>query len=89
VFKSLFESSERSVGHSQKTCFVTFDQPLFNKARKPELSYAVVRLGEFHLLMSCICVIMAGSGLKELLMTIYADYSMDKMPIHGFYKHTF
>jgi hypothetical protein len=30
---SPFEASERSKGHFQKTCFVTFDQPLFFKAR--------------------------------------------------------
>jgi hypothetical protein len=33
VFISPFEASERSKGHFQKTCFVTFDQPLFFKAR--------------------------------------------------------
>jgi hypothetical protein len=33
VFISPFEASERSKGHFQKTCLVTFDQPLFFKAR--------------------------------------------------------
>jgi hypothetical protein len=33
VFISPFEASERSKSHFQKTCFVTFDQPLFFKAR--------------------------------------------------------
>jgi hypothetical protein len=33
VFVSPFEASERSKDHFQKTCFVTFDQPLFFKAR--------------------------------------------------------
>jgi hypothetical protein len=88
VFTSLFEVSDRTKGHSQKTCFVTFDQPLFIKARDiaeggqhPELSCVVVRLGWFHLLtfMGCIGAIMAGSGLKALLMSIYADHSVGKM----------
>jgi hypothetical protein len=42
-----------------------------------ELSCVVVRLGEFHLLMSfmgCIRAIMAGSCLKALFMTIYTDH---------------
>jgi hypothetical protein len=73
-------ASERSKGHFQKTCFVTFDQPLFFKARDfvesvqhSELSCVVVRLGEFHLLMSfmgCIGAIMAGSCLKALIIQI-------------------
>jgi hypothetical protein len=71
VFISPFDASGRSKGHFQKTCFVTFDQPLFFKARDmveggrhSELSCVVVRLGEFHLLMSlmgCIGAIMAGA----------------------------
>jgi hypothetical protein len=78
VFISPFEASERSKGHFQKTCFVTLDQPLFFKARDTveggqhsELSCVVVRLGEFHLLMSfmgCIGAIMAGSCLKALFI---------------------
>lgn len=89
VFTSLFEASARTKAHLQKTCFVTFDQPLSMKARDivasghhPELSNVVVRLGGFHTLMSfmgCIGAIMAGSGLKEVLMTIYADHSVDKL----------
>lgn len=72
---------------NQRTCFVTFDQPLYIKARNivessklnPQI---VVRLGGFHLLMSfmgSIGYIMAGSGLRELLNTIYAANSIDKM----------
>jgi hypothetical protein len=84
VFISPFEASERSKVHFQKTCLVTFDQPLFFKAKDiveggqhSELSCVVVRLGEFHLLMSfmgCIGAIMAGSCLKALFMTIYTDH---------------
>jgi hypothetical protein len=91
VFISPFEASERSKGQMtkvkiQKTCFVivSFDQPLFFKARDiveggqhSELSCVVVRLVEFHFLMSfigCIGAIMAGSCLKALFMTIYTDH---------------
>jgi hypothetical protein len=63
VFMSPFETSESSKGHFQKTCFVTFDQLLFFKARDiveggqhSELSCVVVRLGEFHLLISFMVV---------------------------------
>lgn len=48
----------------------------------PLLSSVVVRLGGFHLLMSfmgAIGAIMACSGLKELLTTIYAANSVDKI----------
>ncbi|KAE9523143.1 hypothetical protein AGLY_016457 [Aphis glycines] len=72
---------------NQKTCFVTFDQPLYIKARNIVESYKsnpqiVVKLGGFHLLMSfmgSIDYIMAGSGLRELWNTIYASNSIDKM----------
>lgn len=89
IMTALLEASQKSRAHSQKTCFVTFDQPLYMKARDivqscphPELSNVVVRLGGFHLLMSymgSIGAIMAGSGLKELLCTIYAENSVDKI----------
>lgn len=42
----------------------------------------IIRLGGFHLAMSflgCIGFVMKGSGLKELLSTIYAPNSVDKM----------
>nr|XP_018912013.1 PREDICTED: uncharacterized protein LOC109040498 [Bemisia tabaci] len=74
----------------QDTCIVTFDQPLFMKAQDiiahsgddSELKNVVVRLGGFHLLMSflgAIGYIMNGSGLKELLCTVYAPNSVEKM----------
>lgn len=47
-----------------------------------ELSNVIIRLGAFHLIISflgCISFIMKGSGLKELLSTIYAPNSIDKM----------
>jgi hypothetical protein len=78
VFISPFEASEKSKGHFQKTCFITFDQLLFFKARDiAEGGCVVVRIGEFHLLISfmgCIGAIMAGSCLKALFMTIYTNH---------------
>lgn len=50
--------------------FVTFDQPLYLKAREITFGTTIVRLGGFHLLMSflgCIGHTMAGSGLKDTM----------------------
>ncbi|GFY37372.1 uncharacterized protein TNIN_401771 [Trichonephila inaurata madagascariensis] len=71
--------------HGQKTCLITFDQPLYSKARLilaaySELCKIVVKLLGFHMLMSflgSIGYIMDGSGLKE--GKIYAANSVDKM----------
>ncbi|CAK1580968.1 unnamed protein product [Parnassius mnemosyne] len=63
-------------------CFVTFDQPLYLKAREISFGSIMVRLGGFHLLMSflgCIGHTMAGSGLKDVLCQIFAPNSVDKM----------
>ena len=71
------------------TC-VTFDQPLYWKAReilsstenRLILDNVFLRLGGFHLLMSfmgSIGYIMAGSGLKEVWETVYAPKSTEKM----------
>lgn len=77
----------------QKRCIVTFDQPLYWKAREivalglPELSTVTVRLGGFHLAMSFMGVvgmIMAGSGLYQLLTTIYAEISVQIMTGHAY-----
>jgi hypothetical protein len=67
----------------KKPASLLFDHPLFFKARDiveggqhSELSCVVVRLGEFHFLMSfmgCTGAIMARSCLKALFMTIYTD----------------
>ncbi len=76
--------------HGQKTCLVTFDQPLYAKAvdmvtaasSDDDLSSIVVRLGGFHLLMSfmgAVGYIMGGSGLKDVWSTIYATDSIEKM----------
>jgi hypothetical protein len=65
------------------TPIITFDQPLWWKAMtivesetdSSKLSYVVVRLGGFHTLMSFLGSIghlMAGTGLQELLETVFA-----------------
>lgn len=85
---------------NQKSCFVTFDQPLYIKARgivvscekSSNISNITVRLGGFHLLMSflgCIGYVMAGSGLRDLLSTIYAPTSMNKMLSGHAYSRSF
>lgn len=73
----------------QHTTFVTYDQPLYWKARSIVASLAqttlknvVVLLGIFHLLMSYLEAIgftMEGSGLEELWSVIYAPESVKKM----------
>jgi hypothetical protein len=63
-------------------CFVTFDQPLYLKAREIQFGTIVVRLGGIHTLMSfmgCIGHTMAGSGLKNVLCQVFAANSVDKM----------
>ncbi|GBM15552.1 hypothetical protein AVEN_8931-1 [Araneus ventricosus] len=71
-------------------CIVTFDQPLYSKAREIvaaapqecDLSKIVIKLGGFHLLSSfigAIGYIMQGSGIKEVLSLICAPNSLDKM----------
>lgn len=75
---------------NQGTCIITYNQPLYIKAREivasaapdSDLSKVVVRLGGFHSLLSflgSIGEIMAGSGLKEFMCTVYAPHSEDKM----------
>lgn len=86
VYTTLISAAKKS---GQTSCLVTFDQPLYKKAREilaftsePLLENVIVRLGGFHLLMSflgCIGYIMAGSGLKEVLSLIYAPVSVEKM----------
>ena len=74
---------------NQKTCFVTYDQPLYIKARaivaqleNVQLKNVVVRLGGFHMLMSylgAIGYIMDESGLEDLWSVCYAAESIKKM----------
>lgn len=84
ILTSLLLSIEKCKASNQNTCIVTFDQPLYWKARDiiaafdptSDLSKIVVRLGGFHLLMSFIGgigYIMSGSGLEDIFKLIYAE----------------
>lgn len=91
VFTVLKFAADEIQKTEQTICFVTFDQPLYSKARaitgssnacNRDLSNVVVRLGGFHLLMSfmgAIGNIMMGSGLKEVWSVIYAPNVAEKM----------
>ncbi|KAG5880069.1 hypothetical protein JTB14_034700 [Gonioctena quinquepunctata] len=59
IHTAMLESIEKCRAKGQTWCFITFDQPLYLKARffaansnDPRLKYVVLRLGGFHLLMS-------------------------------------
>ncbi|KAK3923560.1 Tyrosine--tRNA ligase [Frankliniella fusca] len=87
IYTALNFASDQCRKQQLKTCFVTFDQPLFMKATEistgcPELKQVVVMLGGFHLIMSylgCICEIMSGSGLEDLFATVYAKNSVPQI----------
>lgn len=90
IYTTLLLAVEESRKAGLKTTIVTFDQPLYVKARDivaacrgdPTFDSVIIRLGGFHLLMSylgAIGYVMAGSGLKELLSVICAPVSVDKM----------
>ncbi|GBP57162.1 hypothetical protein EVAR_37841_1 [Eumeta japonica] len=90
ILTDLLFVSEKCESLHQHTYFVTFDQPLYFKAREiisshdenSKLNNTVVRLGELHLLMSfmgSIGYIMTESGLKELFNTIYVLNLIEKM----------
>lgn len=97
ILTALLFAREKCESLHQHTCFVTFDQPLYFKAREIISSYdensklnnTVIRLGGFHLLMSftgSIGYIMNGSGLKELFNTIYALNSIEKIMVGHAYS---
>jgi len=90
IYTALHCVLENCKKHGHNTCVITFDQPLYIKAREivassPEtsdFSKIIVRLGGFYLIMSflgSIGYIMEGSGLKEVLSIIYAPNSVEKM----------
>lgn len=91
IYTTLLCALDIAKSHGQKTCVITFDQPLYSKAREmvaasdssSNLCKVVVKLGGFHMLMSFLGsmgYIMDGSGLKEALGNkIYAPNSVDKM----------
>jgi hypothetical protein len=90
IYTTLLCALENAKRYGHDVCIVTFDQPLYAKAREivssaPEgfkLSKIIIRLGGFHLLMlflGAIGSIMQGSGMKEVLSEIYAPKSLEKM----------
>lgn len=88
LYTALKTCIEHSIKSNLKSCIVTFDQQLYIKAldicfaeelTDSDISIVLV-LGGFHLLMSflgCLGFIMAGSGLKDILVTIYAENSVE------------
>jgi hypothetical protein len=73
-----------------KTPIITFDQPLYwkahqilsNEADESKLKNIVLRLGGFHLEMSFLGAVghlMSGSGLQEILETVYAPNAVIHM----------
>ena len=77
---------QKSSQLAQKTTFITYDQPLYLKAKgiiaSCNIPDTVIRLGGFHMLMSflgAVGYLMAGSGLTQVLCTVYAPLSADKM----------
>lgn len=88
IYTAVLEAIRR-LPEGQNTCILTFDQPLYIKAREIALESdlqisksIVMRLGGFHLLMSfmgSIGFIMAGSGLQDLWKVIYASTSTEQM----------
>ncbi|CAG9826818.1 unnamed protein product [Diabrotica balteata] len=80
---------------NMRTCILTFDQPLYMKARDiasavhlSDEVLVVVRLGSFHTVISymgSIGYIMAESGIEEALSTIYAENTIDHIaPGHAY-----
>lgn len=90
---ALHYANKQCLAIGQKTCIVTFDQPLYYKARtiianSKELCDIILRLGGFHFLMSflgSIGNIMSGSGLDDCWSVIYALESIKQMLLgHAF-----
>lgn len=90
IYTALVYAAKESEKLQQKKVFVTFDQPLCNKAfdillaASPDsvLSRVEVRIGGFHLLMSflgAIGKVMGGSGLEDMWNTIYAKNTVVHM----------
>lgn len=90
IYTALLQAATKGASNGQNLTMVTFDQPLYAKAREmvaaaPDdspLKSLYIRLGGFHLLMSflsSIGFIMAGSGLEELYSTVYAKNSVQQM----------
>ena len=89
VYSTLHYISKHAEKHNC-TPIVTFDQPLFYKANAiienepsgSRVKNLVVKIGGFHKIMSfvgCKGHLMANTGLREALESIYAKNSVDHM----------
>ncbi|KYN19070.1 hypothetical protein ALC57_08602 [Trachymyrmex cornetzi] len=95
IYTAEVTSAEKAVCLGMKTCFITFDQPLYMKARDilaatliSDETFIVIRLGGFHMLMSfmgCIGYIMEGSDINQVLSLIYTEKTVD----HILYGHAY
>lgn len=90
IYTALLSAIEKCKSLKQESCVITFDQPLYIKARdivqsigpNPESIKIFIRLGGFHFLISfmgAIGYIMNGSGLNKLFQVAYAPASAEKM----------
>ena len=90
LYNCLLQSCDRASKMGIKTVIITFDQPLYWKARAileaASESFAasdvILRLGGFHTILSFLAAfdhIMAGSGLKEAIIKCYAENSTELM----------
>lgn len=85
IYTSLIHALNETKKIRQKTCIVTYDQPLYKKAIEITRGLGlpiIVRLGGLHIIMAylaSICYLMRGSGLAELWSTVYASYSVKFM----------
>lgn len=81
---------ERSTTAGLDFCIVTFDLPLYLKAKDivascgqdSPIKNVIVRLGAFHTSMSflgCIGYIMAGSGIEDICKLIYSEGCVEKL----------
>lgn len=81
IYTALVHAVNETKKKKQKTCFVTFDQQLYTKARDIKVNESenvqlVILLGMFHLVMSylgCLGYIMAGSGLAEMFSVAFGE----------------
>ncbi|ELT88628.1 hypothetical protein CAPTEDRAFT_216340 [Capitella teleta] len=95
IYTALNFAREQSSLHGMETCFVTFDQSLYAKAKEivasdEILQGVVVRLGGFHLLMSFMGSVgytMGSSGLEVLWELVYAPASVVHMMTGHAYAH--
>ncbi|KAK5642676.1 hypothetical protein RI129_008843 [Pyrocoelia pectoralis] len=71
IYTALLQASNKCIEQQQKVCFVTFDQPLYHKARDIVASctlnndscQVIIRLGGFHLLI----IVFAASSVDKML----------------------